>query len=296
MATGSSVTHRRLAVLRSVLLGLVFVGPVVLGLVAGARAGLLGPRAILAISALLLLGALALQIGGVRSALSGTEALCDPVLDALLEELARRVGIGPPELRVAHRGGVGAFTTGRLGGRPVVVVSAGLLARSDISELEAVLAHELAHVVHRDVAALGTERAALVILATPGRLATVVAGLLLWPAKRRDLAARVCAGVLFGAVALVGALPPTLMGLAVAAVSRRRELWADDTACALVGDGEGLARVLRRLPERSTRWRVLDDHPRRAARLRRIDRRARGRRRRGGAGSPLRSGRGRTRS
>jgi Zn-dependent protease with chaperone function len=66
----------------------------------------------------------------------------------LLRSLSRRAGIAIPRLHVTDRP-VGAAATGVR--RPSVVLSSHLLDRLDHEQLEAVLAHEVAHIRRRDV-------------------------------------------------------------------------------------------------------------------------------------------------
>lgn len=66
----------------------------------------------------------------------------------LLRSLSRRAGIAVPKLQVTARS-VGAAVTGTR--RPRVVLSSHLLDTLDHDQLEAVLAHEVAHICRRDV-------------------------------------------------------------------------------------------------------------------------------------------------
>ncbi len=64
--------------------------------------------------------------------------------------LAHQAGLSPPDLAVVESDAPNAFTTGRSTDSATVVVTTGLLESLDPAEREAVLAHELAHVVNRD--------------------------------------------------------------------------------------------------------------------------------------------------
>jgi Zn-dependent protease with chaperone function len=72
------------------------------------------------------------------------------VLEGGLRSLSARAGVRrAPSIAVLPHGQVGAFTTG--GRRPKILISHGVLEELDDDEIDAVLAHELAHIGARDV-------------------------------------------------------------------------------------------------------------------------------------------------
>lgn len=74
-----------------------------------------------------------------------------PGLHSALERLASIAGVVKPRLYLLEDGLPRALAAGRGPGGSALAVSAGLLSAASPAELEAVIAHELAHVRHRDV-------------------------------------------------------------------------------------------------------------------------------------------------
>jgi len=163
-----------------------------------------------------------------------------PELHRTVQELAERAGLPRPPTVLLHPSGApNAFTVGDPTDA-AVVVSAGLLRRLDDRELQGVLAHEIAHVQHRDIAVMR-------LASTLGNLTAVLSrfGVLL------ALVALPLA--MLGTVVVPWTALPTLWAAPLAAnalllaLSRRRELDADLGAVELTRDPPGLARALLRL-------------------------------------------------
>ena len=74
-----------------------------------------------------------------------------PELHGIIDRLCALADMPKPRVGVADMALPNAFATGRSPGRAVVCVTTGILQTLDAEELEAVLAHELSHVAHRDV-------------------------------------------------------------------------------------------------------------------------------------------------
>ena len=104
------------------------------GLLAGLTVATAGDRIILG-----MIGARELALG---------EA---PALFATVSALSTRAGIRPPRLYVVADGVPHALAVGRGSGSAAIAVSRGLLGACSPAELEAVLAHEIAHIRTRDV-------------------------------------------------------------------------------------------------------------------------------------------------
>ncbi|HUZ20590.1 MAG TPA: zinc metalloprotease HtpX [Acidimicrobiales bacterium] len=78
----------------------------------------------------------------------------EPHLHAVVDRLVAMANMPKPTVAVAQTDIPNAFATGRDQKHAVVCVTYGLLRRLDEPEVEAVLAHELSHVAHRDVAVM----------------------------------------------------------------------------------------------------------------------------------------------
>ncbi len=163
----------------------------------------------------------------------------------LVENLAITAGLPLPKIYLINDASPNAFATGRNKNKAVVAVTTGLLARLERSELEGVIAHELAHIGNRDIQ-----------LAT---LITVLVGLIVLLADwfvRFSFYRRSGSGdsknnkgqLIIMLIAIVLAiLAPFFAYLMQFAISRKREYLADADAALLTRYPEGLARALEKI-------------------------------------------------
>src|SRR5919199_4116345 len=77
-----------------------------------------------------------------------------PQLHGIVDRLCALADMPKPRVAIAESDIPNAFATGRNQKAAVVCATTGILRRLDEPELEAVLAHELSHVAHRDVAVM----------------------------------------------------------------------------------------------------------------------------------------------
>jgi len=75
-------------------------------------------------------------------------------LHAMVERLAAQADLPTPRIAVMNTEMPNAFATGRSPRHSIVAVTRGLMQRLDPPEVEAVLAHEIAHIKNRDVAVI----------------------------------------------------------------------------------------------------------------------------------------------
>ena len=163
-----------------------------------------------------------------------------PELYSIVRRLAQRAGLPMPRLYVTPSPQPNAFATGRNPANSAVAVTDGLLQLLNRTELEGVLAHELAHIKNRDVL-VGTIAAAFA-----GAI-TMLANIIQWGAilgmGRDDEEGG--AGAL-GAL-LLAIIAPIAAMIIQMAISRSREYGADETGARIAGNTQGLASALLKL-------------------------------------------------
>ena len=97
----------------------------------------------------------------------------EPKLHEIVDRLCLLANMEKPRVGVAEMDIPNAFATGRSPKHAVICATRGLMGRLNDEELEAVLAHELSHVAHRDVAIM-------TIASGVGMLAGLVSRIALW--------------------------------------------------------------------------------------------------------------------
>jgi heat shock protein HtpX len=175
----------------------------------------------------------------------------DHRLYQIVSRLASRAGLPQPRCYVLPDASPNAFATGRNPQHAAVAATAGILQMLDDEELEGVLAHELAHVKHRDIlisSIAATLAAAIVMLS---RFAMFFGG-------GRSSNDREGANPL--ALLAMMILAPIAAFLIQAAISRSREYDADAGGAAIAGNPVGLANALRKI-ESAARVVPLDANP-----------------------------------
>lgn len=160
---------------------------------------------------------------------------------ATVRRLAQQSGIGMPDVAIYDSGDPNAFATGARRNKALVAVSTGLMRLMDRSEVEAVLAHEVAHVANGDMVTLtliqGVVNTFVVFLS---RVVGYVVDRTVFRTERGH-------GPGFWITAIVAQIVlGILASIIVMWFSRRRELRADDGSARLNG-AEPMVRALQRL-------------------------------------------------
>jgi heat shock protein HtpX len=159
-----------------------------------------------------------------------------PDLYRMVEGLARNAGIPTPRVYLIHTDQPNAFATGRNPENAAVAVSAGLLQRLGPREVAGVIAHELAHIKHRDTLTM-------TITATFAGAIGMLAQFGFFFGGSRD-----SNSPLGGIGALLAILvAPIAAVLVQMAVSRTREYEADRAGAGISGDPLALASALRKI-------------------------------------------------
>jgi len=161
-----------------------------------------------------------------------------PELYAIVEELAMEARAPMPRIYVSEMAQPNAFATGRSPERAAVSVTRGILGILDRRELRGVLAHELSHVLNRDI----------LVSSIAGAIAsafTYLAYMVFFVGGDDDSP---LSGIGFLLLWLVG---PLAAGLIQMAVSRSREYQADESGAVLSQDPEALASALLKLEQAS---------------------------------------------
>jgi heat shock protein HtpX len=165
-----------------------------------------------------------------------------PHLHAVVDRLCAAADMTKPGVAIADTDLPNAFATGRNPSHAVLCVTTGMIRRLDDDELEAVLAHELSHIAHRDVAVI-TVASFLGVLA--GLLVRLTFYGTLFGGRGRMNNPAFLAAIL-GLMA-VSAAVYSISFLLIRTLSRYRELAADRSGAILTGRPSVLASALTKL-------------------------------------------------
>lgn len=166
-----------------------------------------------------------------------------PQLHATIDRLCAMADMPKPQVAIADSSIPNAFAIGRSPKKAVVCASTGMMRQLDQQELEGVLAHELSHVAHRDVAVM-TIASFLGILA--GMLARMAFWGMAFGGGNRDQNGAAVALAMM-AMVLIGVLVYAISFLLIRALSRYRELAADRAGVHLTGRPSALASALQKV-------------------------------------------------
>ena len=154
----------------------------------------------------------------------------------IVEPLARRANLPMPRVYVSPAAAPNAFATGRNPSNAAVCATAGLMQMLEPDEIAGVMAHELAHVKHRDILIAS-------VAATIAGAISALGYLFMFGGGGRDSEGR--SNPLAGLIALL--IAPLAAGLIQAAISRSREFNADKEGAEIAGDPMPLATALEKI-------------------------------------------------
>lgn len=161
-----------------------------------------------------------------------------PVVRAFAQdtlELASKAGMPAPKVYLIESDQPNAFATGRDPAHAAVAATTGLLRMLDRDEIRGVMAHELAHVQHRDTLTM-------TVTATIAGAVSMLANFAFFLSPRdQNGNSNPVAGL------LIMLLAPLAASLVQMAISRSREYEADRLGSELCGDPRALARALEKI-------------------------------------------------
>ena len=170
-----------------------------------------------------------------------------PQLYRMVGQLTQQAGLPMPKICVMPTDSPNAFATGRDPNHAVVAVTQGILKLLNEEELKGVLAHELAHVKHRDIligSIAATLAGAIMMIANMARWAALFGG---FGGRDDD-----DGGGMIGLIAM-SILAPIAAMLIQMAISRSREYAADAAGASFSGNPRGLASALQKISTASRR-------------------------------------------
>ena len=159
----------------------------------------------------------------------------------ITQRLAQRAGMPMPRVYVSPAPAPNAFATGRNPRNAAVCATQGLLQMLDDHEIAGVMAHELAHVKHRDILIQS-------VAATIGGAISMLGYLFMFgggPGRSDDDGDGGGGNPIAGLLVLI--LGPLAAGLIQAAISRSREFNADTVGAEIAGDPMSLATALEKI-------------------------------------------------
>jgi heat shock protein HtpX len=186
----------------------------------------------------------------VLSMYSAREVGPDNRLYQIVQRLAARASLPMPRVYVIPQPSPNAFATGRNPEHAAVAATEGILQILNDSELEGVIAHELAHVKHRDILISSIAATLAAVIMMLSRFAMFFGG-----GRSDDREGS-------NPIALLATiiLAPIAAMLIQAAISRSREYDADAGGAAIAGRPEGLVSALRKI-ESASKAVPLDANP-----------------------------------
>ena len=168
----------------------------------------------------------------------------NPEIYQIVENLCIGAGLPLPQIYIIDEDQPNAFATGRDKNHAVIAVTRGLLERLERSELEGVIAHELAHIGNKDML---LQTVTVTLVGFVAILSDWFLRMSYWGMKRRDDERNNSNSIFTILAFLVAILAPIAAQLIHLAISRKREFLADATGALITRYPEGLARALEKI-------------------------------------------------
>ncbi|WP_305073175.1 zinc metalloprotease HtpX [Propionivibrio sp.] len=159
-----------------------------------------------------------------------------PQFYAMVRELAQRAGLPMPRVYLIDEAQPNAFATGRNPQNAAVAATTGILNLLSAREIRGVMAHELAHVQHRDILISTISATMAGAISALANFAMFFGG--------RDSEGRPANPIATIAVALLAPIAASLIQMAI---SRAREFDADRGGAEICGDPNALADALTKI-------------------------------------------------
>jgi heat shock protein HtpX len=172
-------------------------------------------------------------------------------LEPLVGGLAKKMGLPMPKLWIIPEESPNAFATGRDPQHASVAVTEGILRLMSDRELEGVIAHELGHVLHRDILISSVAATLASAITFLSRMAFFFGG----SRDEEDERGSALGGILMMILAPIAAM------LIQMAVSRTREFSADAASAKYTGSPDGLISALGKLETGVERVPMTDASP-----------------------------------
>ena len=164
------------------------------------------------------------------------DATSAPQFYGMVQELAQRAGLPMPRVYLIDEDAPNAFATGRNPEHAAVAATTGILRALSERELRGVMAHELAHVRHRDILISTVSATMAGAISMLANFAMFFVG--------RDSEGR-SHNPIVGLLVMI--LAPLAASLIQMAISRAREFEADRGGAEISGDPRALASALQKI-------------------------------------------------
>ncbi len=180
------------------------------------------------------------------------DAASAPQFYGMVQELAQRAGLPMPRVYLIDEDAPNAFATGRNPENAAVAATTGILRVLSNRELRGVMAHELAHVRHRDILISTIAATMAGAIAALANFAMFFGG--------RDEEGRPANPIASIAMAILAPLAASLIQMAI---SRAREFEADRGGAQISGDPQALAMALDKIDRyaRGIPFQAAEQHP-----------------------------------